>query len=225
MRFTSFTFLFLINFCSFGQEVELLGKYSTSFIGSEAIEFVGKDSFYFDGFYCTYGKRGKGTCEIRDDRLYLYFEKAKKKKQTEIVTPPVVTRIGNSEHAATINIECIAKEYSPLSTIIVEAISAGRSLHGVYVDSTGKGQLIISNQAFPITIRLTALAMQSEEIRIDSAANYAIKIFVRHNDTFPNKRLNQGETYVYEIKELSTDKIVMRPAGRGMFMEFKKMKE
>ncbi len=70
--------LFVTN--SYGQEIELQGRYGASFIGGESINFVGKDSFYFSGFYCTYGVLEKGyvKLETRNSICSLKNQKLKK---------------------------------------------------------------------------------------------------------------------------------------------------
>jgi hypothetical protein len=217
--------LSLFTVCASGQQLKLSGKYSASIFGSETIQFAGRDSFYFNCFYYDYGYRGKGRYEIRDDLLYLYFERSGRKKKTETVRSNMITRLGVSETAANIYIESIYSEQWPLSDISVEAIYAGRPLESVRADSSGKAKLVISNRVFPITVRLTALGLQTEEIKIDSAANYSLKVFHRQHQDWPFTQLNKGQLYVFEIQKLSVDTIEMRRAeGNGDFYKYIKEK-
>jgi hypothetical protein len=224
-RIVQIVVLSLFSVCAAGQQVKLSGKYSAFFFGDETIEFAGRDSFYFNGFYCNYGYRGKGRYEIRDDLLYLYFERSRRKKKTETVRSHIINRLGESETAANIYIESIYSEQLPLSSISVEAIYAGRPLESVRADSNGRAKLVISNRVFPITVRLTALGLQTEEIKIDSAANYTLKVFHRQHQDWPFTQLNKGQLYVFEIQKLSVDTIEMRRAkGNGDFYEYIRQK-
>jgi hypothetical protein len=224
-RIVQIVILSLFSICAAGQRVKLSGKYSAFFIGSETIQFAGRDSFYFSGFYCNYGYGGKGRYEIRDDLLHLYFERSGRKKKSETVSAHLITRLSESETAANVYIESIYSQQWPLSSITVEAIFAGRPLESVMADSNGRAKLVISNRVFPITVRFTALGLQTEEIKIDSAANYSLKVFHRQHQDWPFTQLNKGQQFIFEIQKLSVDTIKMRRAeGNGDFYEYIKEK-
>src|SRR5689334_17032447 len=100
MRYVLFVLCFFMATHSFAQ-VELLGRYGASFMGVESINFVGKDSFYFDAFYCTNLVQGKGRCELRGNMLYLFFEKALKEKDTTKL--PEITMSDNKDGSYLLN--------------------------------------------------------------------------------------------------------------------------
>lgn len=141
--------MLFLSFFARAREIELLGTYGASFIGGESIEFVGKDSFYFGGFYCTWGQSALG-------------------------------------------------------------------------DSSGYVKMAISKNDFPVTIKASAVGLITYEVMLTQASNYSIRMFA-HEDPAVFKKLDQGEVFVYEIRELSEEVLVMRrPVGRGRYYEYKK---
>src|SRR5215213_9685036 len=138
-------FILLIVFLkkSYGQEIELQGRYGASFIGGESIEFVGKDSFYFGGFYCTYGVHGKGRCEIRNNYLYLYFEKSKAKVNTGFIKSPDITKVKSFDSVAILNITCIGTNDSPIAFATIQLRRKGKTSIGTISDSLGHASFII----------------------------------------------------------------------------------
>src|SRR4030095_4724403 len=219
---TLLTFLsfFILTF-SFGQEIELRGKYGASFIGGETIEFVGRDSFYFDGFYCTYGVHGKGRCEIHNNYLYLYFEKSKAKVNRDFIKAPDIAKVKSSDSVAILNITCIGANYTPIAFATIQLRRKGKTSIGTMSDSLGHASFIVKKNDFPITIETSAVGFEPKQVNLEEYSRYNIKIF--HKDVLINKELNNGEVFVYEIDELSEDLISMRPDNsRERFRKYRK---
>lgn len=217
----------LILMCSgnlYAQEVELLGKFSAFFIGGETIEFRGKDSFYFGGSYCTYGVYGKGVCEIKDNYLYLYFEKTKTKLEpTEPpLKNPVISKSESIDSLSTLKFICVDNDGNPISYGTILLKRKDKITIGVRLDSLGQGVLKIEKDGGPIVITSSAIGVKPVELKLDNTSNYTIQIFHQAYETF-NKELNNGETYIYEIDEVSENLIKMRPRRSSeRFREYKK---
>jgi hypothetical protein len=205
------SFFFLFSTAnSYGQEIELQGRYGASFIGGESIEFVGKDSFYFGGFYCTYGVHGKGHCEIRNNYLYLYFEKNKTKTKIDSLKPATIIKTVNVDSISEIKITVVDNNEIPIPYATVEIESAKSLKTGTTADTLGQATIKIKNNSSPIVIKTSAIGIEPGHLTLDNGSNYTIKLFHRQNNLF-DKELNNGEVFVYEIDELSEDLILMRP--------------
>src|SRR5215218_10556576 len=205
-------FILLIVFLkkSYGQEIELQGRYGASFIGGESIEFVGKDSFYFGGFYCTYGVHGKGRCEIRNNYLYLFFEKSKTKTKIDALKPAIINETLSSDSVSELQITIVDNNDIPIPYASVE-IERGKSAKiGTMADTSGIAIFKITNNSWPIVVRTSAVGIEPGYLKVESGSNYTIKLFHRQND-LADKELNNGEVFVYEIDELTEDLILMRP--------------
>jgi hypothetical protein len=215
-------FFFLTN--SYAQDIELQGRYGASFIGGESIEFVGKDSFYFNGFYCTYGVQGKGRCEIRNNHLYLYFEKSKTKSIKDSAKLPVIKRIDNGDSISEINITCVDNNSVPISYATVQLKIKNKATLGTITDTSGQASFSIKKSEMPIILETPAIGFETRQINIDRYASYNIQIFHAKSDLF-EKELNSGEVFVYEIEDLSEDLILMRPEkSRERFRKYRKTK-
>jgi hypothetical protein len=217
--FTCFSFLILSK--SFGQEIELQAKYRASFIGAETIEFVGKDSFYFTGFYCTYGVHGKGRCEIRNNFLYLFFEKSKAKVNKDLVKLPEVKKVKSSDSVDILNISCIGANGNPIAFATIQLRSKGRAPIGTISDSLGHASFFVRKNDLPLTIETSAVGFEPMQIRLEECSSYNIKIY--NKEVLVDKELNNGEVLVYEIDELSENLISMRPQTfRDRFRAYRK---
>lgn len=207
------------------QEINLQGIYGASFIGGESINFVGKDSFYFNGFYCTYGVHGKGRCEIRNNFLYLYFGKDKSKPKKDSLKTALIIKATSVDSFSTISVSVRDNHGIPIpyATVFIEgenSLSAGTA-----TDSSGQLMLKVKNNHYPVLIKTYAFGIEPGRLQLDSCANYTITLFHRQ-DQSTNKELNHGEVYVYEIDELSEDQIVMRPEKSSeRFRKYNKKKE
>lgn len=197
---------------SFGQQVDLQGKYSASFIGGETIEFVKKDSFYFGGFYCTYGVHGKGRCDIRGNYLYLYFEKSKNKPVEDSLPPVQISKEDTRDGICTIIITCFDNEGAPIPYASVVLKKDGKMIAGSMADDSGLAKFKVGRMQFPITANTSAVGVDPVKIVLSDNANYTIKVLHRWLKA-DDKELNNGEVYIYEIDELSEDSILMRPKG------------
>jgi hypothetical protein len=207
----------------YAQEVELQGKYGASFIGGETIEFVGKDSFYFGGFYCTYGVHGKGRCEIRDNYLYLYFEK-KVKSNKDSMKAPVITQLDNIEPIGILNISCVDNTGEPIPYTTIRLRGKNKTSIGVLTDSSGHASFTIKPGDVPLTLETSYIGFESKQLNIESYASYNIKIFHFKNELI-DKELNNGEMYVYEIEDLTENLITMRPGKSSeRFRKYQKKK-
>jgi hypothetical protein len=216
---TCLSFLFLTS--SFGQEIELQGKYGASFIGGETIEFVGRDSFYFNGFYCTYGVHGKGRCEIRNNYLYLHFEKSKAEVKKDLVESPETTKIETVDSVAIVNITCVDNNNKPVSFATVQLKRKNKTAIGTISDSLGHTAFTITKNDMPLTIETSAVGFEPKHVVLEDYSSYNIKVF--HKDVLIDKELNNGEVFVYEIDELSEVLISMRPENsRERFRKYRK---
>ena len=217
-----FLFLFIIA-DSHGQEIELQGRYGASFIGGESIEFTGKDSFYFDGFYCTYGIHGKGRCEIRDNYLYLYFEKNKPKTKVDSLRPPIITTTPNVDSFSEIQITILDNNEIPISQATVEIGKFAKI--ETMTDTSGWAAIKVRNNSPSIIIKTSAVGIESGYLKLENGSNYNIKLFHRQNNIF-DKEFNNGEVFAYEIDELSEDFILMRPQNSsGLFRKYRKKRD
>jgi hypothetical protein len=208
--------VFLSN--AYGQEVELKGRYGASFLGTESIEFVGKDSFYFNAFYCIEGFNGKGRCEIRDNYLYLFFENDNRKSDT--IRPAIIIPSKNTDSISTIQLTLVDNYDKPVPYTTVEVVTDKGVQPGSYIAPEGHTQLRIRNDVFPIVLKTSALGFNRVNLQLDSSSNYAITLYHTYFDF--NHVLNKGQTWVYEIEELSEDLIVMRPKSGGEFRKYRK---
>lgn len=206
---------------SLGQEIELQGKYGASFIGGESIEFVGNDSVYFDGFYCTHGVHGKGRCEIRNNYLYLYFEKSKTKVNRDFVKPPDIKKAKSFDSVAILNITCIGTNDTPIAFATIHLQRKDKTSIGTVSDSLGHASFFIKKNDLPLAVETSAVGSEPKQVNIEEFSSYNIRIF--HKDVLINKELNNGEVLVYEINELSGDLISMRPDNsRKRFRKYRK---
>lgn len=195
--------------CIRAQDVELQGIYRASFIGAESINFVGKDSFYFGGFYCTYGVAGKGRCEVRNGYLYLYFENSKTVPFKDTIPPPVIVGTPSTASANTILVKVVDKNENPMPYV---SIVSGRT--GTMTNNSGEGHLKISGKTSPFILQISSVELETESIELKPGTDYTVKVYgrVRRPD---EKLINNGEVYVYEIDELTEDHILMRPEHSG----------
>jgi hypothetical protein len=215
----------LITTTCHAQEVELLGKYSAGFLGAETIEFVGKDSFYFHGFYCTDGVHGKGRCEIRNNQLYLYFEKSKKKTGKDTVRPAIITRSETADGSTRIEITSFDYNHVPIPNTSLYLERKDKATLGAVANDSGRASFTLMNNIQPISIKLSNIGFKLAEINIQPTGRYSIKVFLENND-LPYKPLINGEVYVYDIEELSEELIVMKPQGSSeRFRKYRKQKE
>ncbi len=217
------TLCFSIWTICYGQEIELQGKYGASFIGGETIEFVGKDSFYFSGFYCTYGVHGKGRCEIKDNYLYLYFEKSKAKSKIYSIKAPVITQIPNIDSTRILKISCVDIADEPIyATMLLR--NQNKMTIGVLADISGQASFKIKPGDLPITLETSSIGFNPKQLTIESYASYNIKIFHTKNELI-DKELNNGEMFAYEIEDLTEELITMRPGKSSeRFRKYKKRK-
>jgi hypothetical protein len=213
--------IFFVLTNSFGQTIELQGKYGASFIGGETIEFVGKDSFYFNGFYCTYGVHGKGRCDIRGNYLYLYFEKSNSKADTNSTKPTELTKTETNDSIAVVNITCVDNNNKPVSYATIELKRKSETAIGTISDSLGYASFSIKKNDIPFIIESSAIGFERKQVVLQGYANYTIKVF--HKAVLTDTELNNGEVFVYEIDELSEDSISMRPENsREKFRKYRK---
>lgn len=209
---------------SSAQEIELQGEYGASFIGGESIKFVGKDSFYFDGFYCTYGVHGKGRCEIRNNYLYLYFEKSRAKVITQVAKSPEITKAEARDSLAIIDITCVDNNGNPVSFASVQLLRKNKATMGTISDSLGRTSFAAKMSDMPLIFETSAVGFEQQQVKLEHYSSYKIKIFHK-NVELEEKELNKGEVYIYEIDELSEDLILMRPENsREQFRKYRKKK-
>lgn len=225
MKYLLFILLLTLSKQTYGQEIKLQGRYVASFIGGESIEFVGKDSFYFSSFYCTYGFHGKGRCEIRNNYLYLFFEKSKTKTKLDTLKSPIISKISSFDSVLELQITVVDNNDIPIPYASVE-IESGKSAKIITLtDTSGKAVLKIKNNSSPIFIRTSTVGTDPGYLKLESGLNYEIKLFHQQNG-LANKELNNGEVFVYEIDELTEDLILMRPEKSSEpFRKYRKIKE
>ena len=209
---------------SFGQEIELQGKYSASFLGAETIDFVGKDSFYFYGFYCTNGLTGKGRCEILNNYLYLNFEKKKSLSFIDTFHIDKIEKTQSLDSFAIFKIICLDNLGAPLPLTTVTINKKGKATIGTTSDTYGNAQLKIRKNNFPIEINVSAVGIKTKKIILTEPSNYSLKTFSENVDI--NEKLENGEQFIYEIEDLTEDLISMRPKnGGGPFRKYKRRKQ
>jgi hypothetical protein len=207
MRPVLLLFFFFMATRSFAQ-VEILGRYSASFLGSESINFVGKDSFYFEAFYCTNLVRGKGTCELRGNMLYLFFERSSKERDSAKL--PEIAISDNKDGIADLHIQCVTLNNDPIKLGIVQIKKGDGKTELAYCDEAGKAYYRIKNADLPIELITNIIGTRNEKIKIDSLGDYNVRIFL--DDNWGTEILNKGQVWSYEIDEISDDVIIMKPA-------------
>lgn len=203
---------------SFAQ-VEILGSFVTGFrgLGSESINFVGKDSFYFDGCYCGEFVRGKGRCEIRGNMLYLFFEKASEDRTARL---PVIQMSNNNGDVAQLNIACVNESAEPIEFVSLELIRSNGIKTMLYTNSGGKANWKVKGTDMPLQITATTVGYENQTLRVDSLSDYSILITLNE---YVYRKVNKGEVWEFEIDELSEDLIMMKPAkSTGDFRRYTK---
>jgi hypothetical protein len=193
---------------SFAQ-VEILGSFVTGFrgFGSESIDFVGKDSFYFDACYCGSFVKGKGRCEIRDNMLYLFFENASQKSDSASL--PVIQMSNNNDDVAELNIACVNENAGPMESVTIELIRRNGMKTTIFSDSLGKATWKVNSTDMPLQIITSAVGYENQTLRVNSFSDYNILMTLNE---YVGRKVNKGEVWEYEIDELSEDLIVMKPA-------------
>lgn len=197
-----------------------MGNYSAFFIGAETITFTGVDSFNFNGFYCTNGVYGRGRCEIVDGNLYLYFSTEPDIKKE--LRKHEVQYVKTSDSKKLIDISCLMMNDLGIgyASVNVKLQNGTETPH--LSDTTGHIKIAVAADEFPITIRTSCVGCEANEIKLKEAADYSLKIFHRDYFETANKNLHSGEVFVYEIKDVSAERIVMRRGTKGQFYEYKK---
>lgn len=220
MKYLQLFLLLTFSKLSTGQEIELLGKYSASFLGSETIEFIGKDSFYFSGSYCLTGVRGKGRCEIRNNCIYFYFEKSTSEKDS--INWSVITKKNSSSDFLDLEITVADNNEIPIpyATVEIERVSSKKI--SLTADSSGMASIKISKNSSRIIIKTSSVAIEPGHLELEGGWDYKVKIYHRVNDLV-DRTLNKGEVFVYEIDDLTEDLILMRP--QKSFAPFRKYKK
>ena len=194
---------------TYGQKIKLQGCYTAKFLGSETIEFKGNDSFYFNGFYCTYAIRGKGTWKIRKNCLYLLFEKNNNPALTPATNCSSIHKTLNTDSTFTIDIVVLDKQHNPIPFARVVMQSGSHDTCSAITDTTGKTRLKSKSSTLPIKISISALGFEPECINIQEAANYNIQI-CQTQSSF-EKIWYDGQVIVYKIDECTSDYILLRP--------------
>jgi len=208
---------------TFGQDIELQGKYSASFLGVETIDFVGEDSFYFYGFYCTNGVTGKGRCEIFNSYLYLNFEKKKNAPFIDTFQIDKIEKTQSLDSFAIFKIICLDHLGTPLpATVTINR--KGKATIGTTSNTFGNAELRIRKNTFPVEINISLVGIKTKKIILKEPSNYSLKTFSQIVDI--NQKLENGEQYIYEIEELTEDFISMRPKNGGEpFRKYKRKKQ
>ena len=216
-----FIFLLFLPAALQAQQVELLGRFSTSFIGGETIRFTGRDSFYFDGFYCTNGATGKGTCEIRNNYLYLYFEKLN--EGSDSLKTPVFEKAASQENQISIGITCFDEDEKPVPAVSLEVQVNDLSKYYTTTDSSGRAMITIPGEKFPVVVNTQDIRFESLQMKLRDKADYKIQFPLRYNKSVYEK-LDHGEVLIYEIDDLSEDAIKMRPIkSKGPYRNYQKV--
>ena len=226
MRYFIFLYFLFMTVYSGAQGFEINGTYTAGFMGVERIDFVGKDSFYFNGFYCSDGLKGKGVCEIRDNYLILNFENSNGKVK-KIPRPAVIQSKNSEDSIADIRITVFFNDGTPVPFADVEISGKERIISKTISDKNGFVSFPkISSGYFPMYIETAGYKMiEPVKIELKEFADYTITIF--HNDhSLKDNTLNSGEQYIYEIDTLTEDIIRMRPQySPEPFREYKRSKE
>ena len=218
-RVLLYVFLFFSALATRGQEVELQGKYVFGNVATEVIEFVGKDSFYFTGFYCGLIVEGRGRCEIRGNYMYLMYEKETEAERLRNLRRPIISYQQEAGFHATINFNCIYSDTLPLGGAIIEVLSNNTIIDSVFADHRGQAKLHIRAEKFPIRIKTAAVGVLSKEFEITQAANYSVTIF--HLENIRELDI-KGKVDVYEIAELNEDMIEMRKLRTTRYQQYRR---
>lgn len=195
------------------QAIELIGKFRYS---GETIEFVEKDSFYYNNLpNCEESFYGKGTCIVKNNLLYLNFENTKNKHPQFFESQIIKTK--SKGDSSLISFNC--KRENGENLIGMSLIIKNRKI-GVPTDLNGNAKLKISNDLFPIIIKTSYLEIDSKEIKLDSIANYNVRLIFKLNVGF-TKKINNGESYIYEIEDLSESMLRIRlKNSKGEFFNY-----
>ena len=225
MRHFSLFIAFFLSKVLLGQEIELVGRYGASFLGGETIDFKSNDSFYFNGFYCTYGVHGKGTCEIKNGYLYLYFQKGKTRKILDTLRKPIIATGKCSQDSCLVRLDVVANSDISIPYASIEISKARNIKRSTMTDSTGFIALYFRPQDFPLALKTSGVGLISNSIKLDSFGNYSIKLFHRLTSII-DKEFNNGEIWVYEIGDIDDQVIEMRPRNSPeRFRKYKKISD
>jgi hypothetical protein len=222
MKKIFFIFFIFGNEFLYAQEVELQGRYSASFLGSESINFVGKDSFYFDGFYCVNGVEGKGVCEIHNNYLYLNFENNKNQKRLDSLSIDKIVKTESNESFSFLQIYCLDVNGTPIPSRSVEIKVKGETRMGASTNTSGVAEFKIKKSLFPIELYISGQGFIDKKITLLEPTSYLIKLLSSSKKMI--ELLDKGEKLIYEINELTEDVITMRPQNStGRFNKYKKV--
>ena len=206
---------------TYAQEVELKGKYSASFMGAETINFVGKDSFYFDGFYCINGVKGKGRCEIRNNYLILNFEKAKPKTRIDSLQLDEIETSISLDSFSVLKINCLNTNGDATQYFNVMVTKNGKNITSYAANNNGLAELKIKKSIYPLELKITGIGIVTKTITLKAPLNYTLKLI--HDENNDIEILNKGEQMVYEIEELTEELITMKPKGsNGKFYKYRR---
>ncbi len=152
----------------------------------------------------------------------MFFEKSKAKKNLEPEKAPIIKKIFSRDSVRIVNVTCLDNNSLPIPFATVQLNRKNKSTIGTITDTAGQASFKITKNEIPIKIITSSIGFNGRQIIIDSLSNYEIKILHTKNEML-DKELNNGETYVYEIEELSEDLISMRPENsRERFRKYRK---
>jgi hypothetical protein len=204
------------------QTVELDGYYSAftnPSLEAEQIEFRGVDSFYFRKFGCGNDATGRGTCEIINNYLYLYFSR----ETAEVKTPATgKTTMGGRTPNGDYNVRLhIIEEKNGDAVPFALAVVKGKR-QGAVANAAGEVLLKISQFIFPAVIEVSSTGYTRKDIMLPEAKSYEISVGLSVAG-LQDKILSNGEIYKYELGEITDDYFEARPVGsKEKFRVYKK---
>jgi hypothetical protein len=228
------TSLLPASLCGRTQPIELLGKYGASFIGAETIDFVKEDSFYFIGFYCNYGVRGRGTCEIRNGYLYLYF--SNEPAIPALPPKPPQIRFLGANSTAKVHITLLDTAGNTVQGAHIYAnnrpFTAIDSMNGFYISSANGQRMGVSDSnvivnlnfntgTFTQLLAVHTAGYQQERLMLVQKGVYEVVVWMKPVESSINP-LDKGEVWTYELGEIADTWFEARPGGKGAFRKYRR---
>ncbi|WP_345258242.1 hypothetical protein [Flaviaesturariibacter amylovorans] len=160
-------FLIRASTSSAQNSVELLGTYRHGGFVGEDITFAGVDSFYYVLWTCTSSNAGRGTCRVREGRLFLQFEYVP--DSARLSSKAHLTRTGDLEGFAYVSISACDTSGEPIPFGTVREYG---TRYGVQLDADGRSSIKVCP---PATLVIGAIARDTVRCTITEAGIFTLQ--------------------------------------------------
>ncbi|GAA4344036.1 carboxypeptidase-like regulatory domain-containing protein [Flaviaesturariibacter amylovorans] len=216
-----FLYFLLLATSAVAQPVDLQGTYGYGGLGAESFTFVGADSFYYSGFFCTWGQSGRGTVQSRGDRLFFTFEM--QKPQPALLPLATATRTGSGGVVDTVLIRCIDTAGRAVAYATIRSgLTSADLRNGTTADSSGFARLLLPRGYAVYHLEASAVSFSNARVTLPRPGNYTVTFRLPPHPLF-NQHITDGRVWEYEMEYVSEWELLMRRVGsRGPFVRFKK---